>query len=454
MSSSYSWMPDWLRKFMNLDDARPSYGPSNGASNEPLVRQPSYLAAARPATTYTPPAARSAETYTPPALPPAAYGQTAPSEGAGSSRFSSYLGTATPEEAVKRFSSFSSGPPSGAGSTPPDENGPRRPAAGPPALVPRPTSVNPPSGPGPISEGAAGSFVEPIGFAVRSFAQGALPPQGIEQFSRELSATLTDVWNFYTYWVRFETEDILNAGREVLDALTNLLPNAGEGSAASSPMRRIKVLPQTEGEPGVRRPLPPPPPAPTAVFSPTVTADDAVIPPGGRDTSVAFAARMAKETAPVVKDVAATTRKATEGSSAAVVTPTSAPSAPPVAPSAPPVRPSAPTSSTAPTSTPSAAPVAPSAPPVAPSAPPVRPSAPTSFTAPTSTPSAAPVAPSAPPVAPPIPPSAPASSTTPPVAPRTPPVAPPSAPPEAPTGTPRAGNGDASRNKKDKGRKN
>ena len=410
MSSSYSWMPDWLRKFMNLDDDRPSYGPSSSASNEPLVRQPSYMAAARPATTYTPPAARSAESYTPPALPPAAYGQPAPSEGAGSSRFSSYLGTATPEEAVKRFSSFSSGPPSGAGSTPPDENGPRRPAAGPPALVPRPTPVNPPSGPGPISEGAAGGFVEPVGFAVRSFARGALPPQGIEQFSRELSATLTDVWNFYTYWVRFETEDILNAGREVLDALTNLLPNAGEGSAASSPMRRIKVLPQTEGDPGVRRPLPPPPPAPTAVFSPTVTADDAVIPPGGRNTSAEFAARMAKETAPVAKDVAETTRKATEGPSAAVVTPTSAPSAPPVAPSAPPVRPSTPTSSTAPTSTPSAPPVAPSV---------------------------------VPPVAPPS------------AAPRTPPVTPPSAPPEAPTSTPRTGGGgDGSRNKKDKGRKN
>ena len=416
MSSSYNWMPDWLRKFLNLDDARPSYGPSSGSSSEPLVRQPSYMAAARPATTYTPPAARSAETYTPPALPPAAYGQPAPSEGAGSSRFSSYLGTATPEEAVKRFSSFSSGPPSGAGATPPDENGPRRPAAGPPALVPRPAPVNPPSGPGPMSEGATGGFVEPIGFAVRSFARGVMPPQGIEQFSRELSATMTDVWNFYTYWVRFETEDILNAGREVLDALTNLLPNAGEGSAASSPMRRIKVLPQTEGDPGVRRPLPPPPPAPTAVFSPTVTADDAVIPPGGRDTSAEFAARMTKETAPVAKDVAEATRRATESPSAAVVPPTNTPSAPPVAPSAAPVRPSAPTSSTAPTSVPSAAPVAPSAAPVAPSV--------------------------VPPVAPPS------------AAPRTPPVTPPSAAPEAPTGTPRTGVGDGSRNKKDKGRKN
>ena len=448
MSSSYNWMPDWLRKFLNLDEARPNYGPSSGSSSEPPVRQPSYMAAARPATTYTPPAARSAESYTPPALPPTAYGQTAPSEGAGSSRFSSYLGTATPEEAVKRFSSFSSGPPSGSGSTPPDGNGPRRPAAGPPALVPRPAPVNPPSGPGPMSEGATGGFVEPIGFAVRSFARGALPPQGIEQFSRELSATLTDVWNFYTYWVRFETEDILNAGREVLDALTNLLPNAGEGSAASSPMRRIKVLPQTEGDPGVRRPLPPPPPAPTAVFSPTVTADDAVIPPGGRDTSAEFAARMAKETAPVAKDVAEATRKATESPSAAVVPPTSAPSAAPV-------RPSAPTSSAAPTSVPSAAPVAPPSPPVVPSAAPVRPSAPISSTAPTSVPSAAPVAPPSPPVVPSAAPVAP-SVVPPSAAPRTPtpPVTPPSAPPEAPTGTPRAGGGDGSRNKKDKGRKN
>jgi len=66
-----------------------------------------------------------------------------------------------------------------------------------------------------------------------------LPPQGLEQFTREVRATLTDVWNFYSYWTRFQTDAIVKAGREIVDSLPG-----GESSTATSStssVRRIKV---------------------------------------------------------------------------------------------------------------------------------------------------------------------------------------------------------------------
>lgn len=333
-SSSYSWMPGWLRKFMNLDDEMPSYEPSStyvdGAPARPSY---SYAPPARSTASYTP----SAATYTPPALPPAAYGQDKQPEEASVSRFAaSYPGAQTSEEAVKRFSSFSSAPPSSA--SPTDESGQR--PAGPPPLTPRGANGNGQSMivPGPISQAAANGFVQPIGFAVRSFARGAMPPQGIEQFSRELRATATDVWNFYTYWIRFETEDLFQMGREAVDAVTGLLPPMGEEVAKGTQPRRINVAQASNGEGngGPKRTTPPPPPAPTAVFSPTVTADDAAIPPTGKDTSAEFAARMAKETAPVAKDVADSAKKLAEGvKSDAPATPPTTPTPPAASSSAP-----------------------------------------------------------------------------------------------------------------------
>jgi hypothetical protein len=374
-------MPGWLRKFLNLDDELPSYEPSSAYSAEPPAPQPLSFA----------PAARPASSYSPPALPPAAYGQAPEAEQTGASRFApNYPGTESAEEKVKRFSSFTSAPPSAA--SPVGESGVR--PAGPPPLAPRPAPSNGPISTGPISEAAANGFVQPIGFAVRSFARGALPPQGIEQFSREFRATMTDVWNFYTYWIRFETEDLLNMGREAADALTGMLPPMGETVAPSSQPRRIKVSQGSNGEGEAKRPAPP---APTAVFSPTVKADDAVVPPAGKDTSTEFASRMAKETAPVAKDVAETTRKAAEGLKADVAALGSAATS--ATPSAPPAPSAATTPATPPATPPSAA-----------------------------TPSAA----------------------TPPAKPGTTPSAPAATPPAKPGTTPSASAGDPSKDKKDK----
>ncbi|NTU77801.1 MAG: hypothetical protein HGA45_00115 [Chloroflexales bacterium] len=309
-ASSYGWMPGWLRKFLNLDDELPNYEPSSSDYRDEQPARQSYSYA---------PAKPSSSTYTPPALPPSAYGRAPQPAETGTARFAaSYPGTDSAEESVRRFSSFSSAPSSAA--SPHDESGQR--PAGPPPLASRVVASNGPgangpgaNGPGPISQAAANGFVQPVGYAVRSFARGALPPQGIEQFSRELRATATDVWNFYTYWIRFETEDLFQMGRETLDAVAGWLPPVGEEVTTGTQPRRIKVSQagNGEGNGGTKRATPPPPPAPTAVFSPTVTADDAAVPPGGKDTSPEFAARMAKETAPVAKDVAEASRKAAEG---------------------------------------------------------------------------------------------------------------------------------------------
>ncbi len=361
-SSSYSWLPNWLLKFLNLDDELPNYGPSSSYSKaSPAPPSLSFAASVRPASTYTP----SAQS-------PSAYAQATPSEGGGSSRFASYLGTPTPEEAVKRFSSFPSAPPSVA--SPPHESGQR--PAGPPPLAPRPvTSNGDMSLPGAISETVANGFVQPIGFAVRSFARGALPPQGLDQFNRELGATMTDVWNFYTYWIRFETDDLFQIGREAFDAVTGLLPSFGESVAITQP-RRIKVTQAGDAEAGVKRTTPTPPPTPTAVFSRTVAADAAVVPPA-KDISAERTARVAKETAPIVTDVAETTTKVTESVKAEI------------AASAPTITPAAAASPVAPTVTPaaSASPVAPTVTPASPVAPPKAPIPPPAA-APTSAPSA------------------------------------------------------------------
>lgn len=73
-------------------------------------------------------------------------------------------------------------------------------------------------------------------YVVRSYARGALPPQGLEQFTREVRATLTDVWNFYSYWTRFQTDAIVKVGREIVESLPS-----SEGGTTTSSVRRIKV---------------------------------------------------------------------------------------------------------------------------------------------------------------------------------------------------------------------
>lgn len=270
---SYSWLPGFLRRFLNLDDEMPSYGPSSSQGS-------SYSAPSSRPAFYTPPA----PSYTPPA--PSYTPSQASDQAPEAPRFAP---TFTPsEQTTPRFASTY---------TPP---------AGPPAPAPRvagaepapPASVTPGANlPGGLPEG----YVQPIGYLLRSFARGALPPQGLEQFTRETRATSTDVWNFYSYWTRFQTEEFFRIGRELFDTLFEDRPGAeGAPSPGSQSIRRIKVTTGNgnghaeekkvervattttiDPPPAPTPAAPPTPPAPTAAFSPTVTADDAAVPPGG-----------------------------------------------------------------------------------------------------------------------------------------------------------------------------
>jgi hypothetical protein len=247
-SRSYSWMPDWLRKFLNLDDEMPNYGPGSGGA----YNAPEYKAAAppaRPAVSYTPPQA-PATGYTPP--PPTWAPTRLDDNNAGNFRLA--------------------GPQSDAAGAPPAPTW----KGGPPAGA-EPGAVPPP--PGSMAAAAGEGYVQPVGYMFRAYSRGALPPQGLEQFTREFRATLTDVWNFYSYWTRFQTDEVFRLGREVMDTVVDNLPS-GEGAAAPSSRtkrpikvttgngngngdKKVKVVPATPTPPAAAAPTPPAAAAPT-----------------------------------------------------------------------------------------------------------------------------------------------------------------------------------------------
>jgi hypothetical protein len=270
-------MPSWLRKFLNLDDEMPGYG-SGTASVEPEYN--ALAAPSRPAASYT-----SSPTYTPPA-PPTTYTPSSPAPS-----FQPLTQGTPASETMPRFASSYSPPP-------------------PPAAAPRngePATSQKSYLPNPSGEG----YIQPIGYGLRSYARGVLPPQGLEQFTREFRATLTDVWNLYSYWTRFQTDELVRIGKEVANTVIDNLPSSpGEPASANSGARRIKVTvgngngnghdekkvdrvatTSTIDPPPVPTPAAPPtPPAPTAKFSATVTADDAVVPPAGKPIPAPIAA--------------------------------------------------------------------------------------------------------------------------------------------------------------------
>ncbi|WP_129671972.1 hypothetical protein [Candidatus Chloroploca sp. Khr17] len=214
-SNSYSWMPEWLRKFLNLDSEPTSYGSASSVST-----QSSYSPPARQSFSYTPPQATytpsTQATYTPPEAtytPSTQATYTPPSSGEAS--------TANNAETPPRFAIEGSWKPN----TPPP---------------PAPRTNGNGSGNGNGSSYNLEGYVQPIGYGVRTYLRGSLPPQGLEQFTREFRATLTDVWNFYSYWTRFQTDELVRIGREAVDTVIENLP--GDSSASSAPtVRRIKV---------------------------------------------------------------------------------------------------------------------------------------------------------------------------------------------------------------------
>lgn len=289
---SYSWLPGFLRKFLNLDDDMPNYGGgSYRAPGDTPSRTTSYAPPARPAASYTPPS------YTP----------------SDPQRFAPAYTSAQPQ-------AIPGGPPAPAPRVTPSYAQPA-PATGAPAYTLAPGATVTPGGNIPMSP--TEGYVQPVGYLLRSYARGALPPQGLEQFTRETRATFTDVWNLYSYWTRFQGEELGRIGRELLNVVSDDKAASAEGGLAAGGrerIRRIKVTTANGDEkridrvatttsidpPPVPTPAAPPMPSPTtAVFSPTVTADDAVIPPGGSDRSADFVARAAENAQQVQADIAA-----------------------------------------------------------------------------------------------------------------------------------------------------
>jgi len=269
-----SWVPGPIRSWLGLDFTEPRrYAPDE---YDDAYEAPAPRAAFRPA---APPSARPA--------------------GATYSRETSYTpplaGTGSmADTAARRASAYGPPPPPAprvAGQRPPVASG---------ADLP-PTNLE--------------GYVQPVGHLLRSYARGALPPQGLEQFTREVRATGTDVYNLYNYWLRFQSEELFRLGRELLDIVADRDPAAPPASASSGAptVRRIRVTTANgNGEHGAvataptTTPAPPPaPPATVASFSPTVTADDAAIPPTGGNPEVAFEARVAESRAEVRADIAA-----------------------------------------------------------------------------------------------------------------------------------------------------
>ncbi len=242
-SGSYGWLPDFVRKWLNLDEEVPDYGPGAevGAPLAPPPARPTPLygpaapayGAAAPAPGYAPPTAG----YT-----PSRPGYTPPTP------------TYTPPGGTGAYRAFAAGEPSEASASPP--------------ATPRPETAVTPSAPLPPVEGV----VQPIGYLIRSYIRGALPPQGLEQFTREARATFTDVWKFYSYWTRFQTDELFRMGRELTDAVLGERGRSLEGgNGGRDQPRRIRVTTSNDTD-EARKAARNAPPAPTASAATAATS--------------------------------------------------------------------------------------------------------------------------------------------------------------------------------------
>jgi hypothetical protein len=82
--------------------------------------------------------------------------------------------------------------------------------------------------------------LQPLDYLLRAYARGALPPQGLENFTRDVRTTGEDVIGFYTKWVGFQTEGLIKIGGDILSTVVDALPGERSSSGATT-MRRIKV---------------------------------------------------------------------------------------------------------------------------------------------------------------------------------------------------------------------
>ncbi|WP_245668816.1 hypothetical protein [Chloroflexus islandicus] len=216
INARYQWMPDWLKRLLNLDDAPVPY------SGEAEPAAPS----------------RSSYGYTP---PPRSYTPGAPSFKPGAASYTPGAPSFTPR-------SFA------------------------PAAY-QPASEESPSTPARLS--LAGDElppdVQPIGYLLRSYARGALPPQGLEAFTREARTTTEKVLNFYGHWIRFQTEEFVRIGSDLFNAAIDALPGEKTKQQPQT-IRRIKVVADNgngngHGHGSYQAPVTPPEP-PSATLPP------------------------------------------------------------------------------------------------------------------------------------------------------------------------------------------
>ncbi|MCS6881836.1 MAG: hypothetical protein RMK84_07305 [Oscillochloridaceae bacterium] len=270
-SGSYSWLPDFVRKWLNLDEELPDYGPGADVS-VPLAPPP-----ARPALAYGAATPRSSGAPAPgygPAATPRSSG--APAPGYGPAATPGYAPQPGYTPARPTYT------PSTPTYTPPGEPGAYRAFAAsgsyepsaPPPPAPRP-ETSPPGAPLP----AVGGVVQPIGYLIRSYIRGALPPQGLEQFTREVRTTFTDVWKFYSYWTRFQTEELFHMARELTDAVLGGRGRGIEGgNGGRDQPRRIRVTTTNDSDETKKaaQVYTPPPPSSAPPSPATSTATPAV----------------------------------------------------------------------------------------------------------------------------------------------------------------------------------
>jgi hypothetical protein len=119
-------------------------------------------------------------------------------------------------------------------------------------------------------------YVQPISFLLRAYARGSLPPQGLEQFTKELRATGQQLWEFYDYWLRFQTDELV----KIVDSARGITPIT-PATKTTDDLDRVQVVPvETAPEVVVDKPPtpvvvvdepispvvvePPPPPPPDA----------------------------------------------------------------------------------------------------------------------------------------------------------------------------------------------
>ena len=272
-SGSYSWLPDFVRKWLNLDEEVPDYGPGAEVS-APLAPPP-----ARPAPGYGAPAP--------------AYGA-APAPGYGAAPAPGYAPKPGYTPPTPTYT-----PPTPTYTPPPTPTyrafaagGPSEPSA-PPPPAPRPETAVTPGAPLPPVEGV----VQPIGYLIRSYVRGALPPQGLEQFTREARATFTDVWKFYSYWTRFQTDELFRMGRELTDALFGGRGRSLEGgNGGREQPRRIRVT-TANGPEETKKPVQSSAPSPPSNAPPSAAASAATAAAAKATEKTAEAAAKAAEKA-------------------------------------------------------------------------------------------------------------------------------------------------------------